>query len=255
MSAQSQVYFFNQRQQVVLLESGTAIATRRYDIVYSKELTIVKGVDNQLQFQFLNQDQKPVNLTGKTVTARILSADSKSIILQKSLGSIYPITGLMKLEVAASDLDSIDIQKSHFSLSVADTTYEYPVFVDAQGASRGVMNIVNGVMPNFSASLNVTIPSHPVVSGSPVTYQSSIISTINQSSFTIQTTFESFTGTVQLIGSALADFSLPYDITEPMPYDEYTGSDGIVIEGYHPYVRLTIVNEEAVGDITSILYR
>lgn len=255
MSVQTQVYFFNQRQQVVLLESGASIATRRYNIVYSKELTIIKGVDNLLEFAFINQDQKPVNLTGKTVTVRILSADNKEIILQKSLGSIYPITGLMKLEVNASDLEGIDIQKSHYSLSVSDTTYEYPAFVDAQGASRGIMNIVNGVMPDFSASLNVTIPSHPVVSGSPVTYQSSSIYTIDQSSFTIQTTFESFTGTVQLVGSTVANFSLSYDITEPMPYDAYTGSDGIVVEGYHPYVRLTIINEDAVGDITSILYR
>lgn len=257
MSAQTQVYFFNQRQQVVLLDAGLTSSARRYSIVYAKELNLIKGVDNLLEFAFINTEQKPVNLTGKTVTARILSADNRTVLLQKTLGTIYPITGLMKLEVAPTDLEGIDIQKAHYTLSVSDSTTEYPAFVDAQGASRGTINIVNGIMPDFTPSLSVTIPSHPpvVTIGTPVTYRSSAIATLDQSSFTVQVTFDSFTGSVQLVGSPTADFSLQYDISDQLIYSGYTGSDGFVVDGYHPYVQFIIINEDVVGDVTEILYR
>lgn len=256
MSVQTQVYFFNQRQQVVLLDSGTSVASRRYEIVYAKELTVIKGVDNIVEFAFINQYQKPVDLTDKTITARIISADGKIVLLQKTLTSIYPITGLMSLQISDTEIDPVDVQKAFYTLSVTTGSYEYPAFTDAQGGSRGTMNIVNGVMPDFIPSLNVIIPSHPpVISGSPVTYSSSVIPTMNKSSFSVQLTFDSYTGSFQIMGSVTSDFSLPYDITTPQSLTDYTGSIGETIEGYHPYVKLVFVNESDVGDVTTILYR
>ena len=256
MSVQTQVYFFNQRQEVVLLESITSVATRRYEQVYAKELTVVKGVDNIVEFSFINQYQKPVNLTGKTITARIISADGRTVLLQKTLTSIYPITGLMKLEISDIDIDPIEIQKAFYTLSITSGSFEYPAFTDALGGSRGTMNIVNGVMPDFMPSLSVSIPTHtPVVPGIPQTYSSSVIPTLNKSGFTLQTIFESFTGSFQIIGSVTSDFSLPYDITTPESLVDYTGSIGNTVEGYHPYVKLVFVNESDVGDVTEIFYR
>jgi hypothetical protein len=256
VSVQTQVYFFNQRQEVVLLESITSVATRRYEQVYAKELTVVKGVDNIVEFSFINQYQKPVNLTGKTITARIISADGRTVLLQKTLASIYPITGLMKLEISDMEIDPIEIQKAFYSLSVTGGGFEYPAFTDALGGSRGTMNIVNGVMPDFMPSLIVSIPTHPpVVPGIPQTYSSSVISTLNKSVFTLQTIFESFTGSFQIVGSITSDFSLPYDITTPESLVDYTGSIGSTVEGYHPYVKLVFVNESDIGDATEIFYR
>lgn len=224
--------------------------------MYAKELTAIKGVDNLLEFAFINQDQKPVNLTGKTVTARVLSADGRTILLQKTLTDIYPITGLMSLEIGYMDIDAVEIQKAYYTLSVSTGGYEYPAFTDAQGASRGILNIVNGIMPAFTPSLNVTIPTHsPVVPGTTETYSSSVIPTLNQSVFSIQATFESFTGSFQLVGSVTSDFSLPYDITSPESLTDYTGSIGNTVEGYHPYVKLVFVNQDVVGDVTEIFYR
>jgi len=258
VSVQTQVYFFNQRQEVVLLESITSVATRRYEQVYAKELTVVKGVDNIVEFSFINQYQKPVNLTDKTITARIISADGRTVLLQKTLSSIYPITGLMKLEISDLEIDPIEIQKAFYTLSITSGSYEYPAFTDALGASRGTMNIVNGVMPDFMPSLIVSIPTHPpVVVGTPQTYSSSVIPTLtlNTGMFTLQAIFESFTGSFQIIGSVTSDFSISYDITAPESLNAYTGSIGRTVEGYHPYVKLVFVNESADGDVTEIFYR
>jgi len=78
---------------------------------------------------------------------------------------------------------------------------------------------------------------------------------LNKSVFTLQTIFESFTGSFQIVGSITSDFSLPYDITTPESLVDYTGSIGSTVEGYHPYVKLVFVNESDIGDATEIFYR
>lgn len=251
------MYFFKQRQQVVLLESKTAFATRRYDIVYAKELTVSKGIDNLIEIAFINQDQRYVNVDGKEITLRIIDSTGTELLLQKTLTGIYPVTGLMSLYLSASDLADIDPQKAFYTVEIPVGDYSYPAFVDAQGATRGTLNIVNSVLPRFSPSLNVTIPTHiqPVTSGNAVSYSSSTVNTKDKSISTIQTYYSNFTGSTQVRGSILPDFSISYAITGTVSYTNYTGTIGITIEGYHPYIQLSIVNTDTDGDVTEILYR
>ena len=78
----TQVFIYTQRQIVVLL---SGYSPRSYMPQYAKPLTLHKGVDNQLQFQFLNQEQKPVDITGKSITCRIINYTGGEILLQKAL--------------------------------------------------------------------------------------------------------------------------------------------------------------------------
>jgi hypothetical protein len=112
------MYLYNQRQSVVLLEPGAAIATRRYEIVYAKELTVIKGVDNLLEFAMINQDQKPVNIDGKEITARIISYDGTTTLLQKTLVPVYALTGITSLQLTVAELAQIDAQRAYYSLEI-----------------------------------------------------------------------------------------------------------------------------------------
>jgi hypothetical protein len=61
----TQVYLYQQLTRVLLMDTGGGETfIYRYDPVYAKRLTINKGVDNVLLFEFVNQEQKPVNITG-----------------------------------------------------------------------------------------------------------------------------------------------------------------------------------------------
>ncbi len=325
--------------------------------MYAKELTIIKGVDNVLEFAIINQDQKPVNIAGKEITARIISYDGKTTLLQKTLLPIFALTGITSLQVTSAELSEIDAQKAYYSLeipggsmyvssilltgtgtgyiqppsvsivggggtgatasaviangqvtgititnggrgytsgprvvfspppaggtlpqaTVSLTGAEYAVFVDAQGGGRGVLNIVNSTLPSFVQSQQVTIPSHPWppgYNGNGAHYTSSTVNTTEQPVFTLQTSYANFTGNTSIEGSVVADFSLPYTITQPQSYTDYTGTIGISVTGYHPFIRLAIQNmgTEGVlptngnlanlsgttyygGDITNILFR
>ena len=61
---------------------------------YAKPLTLHKGVDNQIQFQFINQEQKPIDITGKSITCRILNYMGNEILLQKALTLQFSATGI-----------------------------------------------------------------------------------------------------------------------------------------------------------------
>lgn len=264
MSAQTPVYLYNQRQYVVLLELS-ASAKIRYETVYAKELILNRGVDNVLEFALMNQEQKPVNITGKEITARILNYDGSEILIQKACTPILPVTGITSLIITAEELDSITHQQCYYSLEIPVDSFDKPVFVDSAGGARGVIRIVNSVLPRFVASENVTIPTHPhPETGTPRTYYSSIIKTDEDNIVTIQTSLHNFTGSIQLQGSTLQDFSYSYDITYPTNYVTQTGEVGITIDGYHPFIRIKIVNDGSPpastsgvlsGDVSRILVR
>lgn len=264
MPAQTQVYLYNQKQLVVLLEVS-ANANRRYQKVYSKELTLNRGVDNLIEFSFINQEQKPVDISGKDITCRIINYNGKELLLQKQLVPLLPVTGITSLQLTAADIENIPSQRCYYSLEIPVGAFDYPVFVDDSGGARGVIKLVDSVLPSFVASNSITIPTHPRPrSGVSRTYYSSTIYTGGGSTITEQWWLDNFTGSLQFQGSTILDFSTFYDIGAEYNYTARTGTEGLNITGYHPFIRLKIVNEgtppadgagDLSGDITQLLSR
>lgn len=254
------VFIYTQRQIVVLLFGNSA---RKYMPVYAKPLTLHKGVDNQLQFQFLNQEQKPVDITGKEITCRIISYDGSEVLLRKALTPTYALNGLAVLTVNAADIENIPAQKAYYSLEIPVGDFGFPVFVDQNAGARGDMNIVNSVLPAFIPSANVSIPTGQpfpnIDSNNSIanvlpnanTYYSSVVNTEDNPILTIQTSFYQYNGTVTVQGSTVNDADW-YDITTA-EYANNSNTQGYVVRGYHPYVRLTFTSN--TGAITNILMR
>ncbi len=254
------VFIYTQRQIVVLL-SGYSV--RRYMPVYAKPLTLHKGVDNQIQFQFLNQEQKPVDITGKEITCRIISYDGSQVLLRKALTVQFGATGIAAFLVNAADIEDIAAQKAHYSLEIPVGEFDYPVFVDQNAGARGDMNIVNSILPAFIPSSNVTIPTgqafpnidanNNIQNALPNanTYYSSVINTEDNPILTIQTSFYEYNGEVGIEGSTIVDNDW-YPITTAS-YSNNSTTQGYVVHGYHPYIRMVFTSN--TGAITNILAR
>jgi hypothetical protein len=228
--------------------------------VYAKPLTLHKGVDNKIQFQFLNQEQKPVDITGKEITCRIISYTGGAILLQKALTLDLPATGIASLVTNAADIENIDPQKCYYSLEIPVAEFGFPVFVDQNAGARGDMNIVNSVMPSFIPSANVSIPTgQPFPNLNPnsnadsnsQTYYSSVINTDNNPILTLQTHYDQYYGNVIVEGSTIVDGDW-YPITTAT-YSNVTDTYGYVVRGYHPYIRMQFVSN--TGAVTNILAR
>ena len=250
------VFLYTQRQIVVLL---SGYSPRRYMPVYAKPLTLHRNVDNQIQFQFLNQEQKPVDITGKQITCRIINYEGNVILLQKSLTLQLPATGIAAIEVSAAELVPIDPQKCFYSLEIPVGAFNYPVFVDQNAGGRGDMDIVNSILPNFVPSIEVSIPTgqafpnnNPNQNSQPdVTYYSSVIESSDSPILTFQVKLSEYYGNVDIEGSTTVSGGW-YPITSNT-YNDTTDTIGYTINGFHPFVRIGFTSN--AGAITNILSR
>jgi hypothetical protein len=222
--------------------------------VYAKNLTLHKGVDNRLQFQFINQEQKPVDITDKEITCRIISHDGTVELIRKTLTPLLPLKGLAELQLHADDLHDIESQPGHYSLEIPEGEFDLPVFVDSNSGARGTIKVVDSVKPKHQSSDSLTIESHrEAVHYAPVTYYSGEYLTDGNPLLTTQVYFEDYTGNVQFEGTTLTDSDW-YEIGEPYVYDTQNGTVYYTIEGFHARVRVKFA-DSANGNATKILVR
>lgn len=251
------VFYYIPRQIVVLL---TGNSPRKYMPQYAKPLTLHKGVDNRIQFQFLNQEQKPVDVTGKSITCRIINDNGTEVLINKALNLDYALTGICSLNLTAADIEDINPQKAHYSLEIPVGEFGYPVFVDQNAGARGDMNIVNSVLPSFIPSSNITIPTgqpfpNVNVQNNPLpnanTYYSSVINTEDNPILTIQTSFNEYNGDVNILGSTQPDSE--WYLIDTHEYANTSSTYGYTIRGFHPFVKMQFVSNS--GEVAKILAR
>lgn len=244
----TQAFIYHQRHRVILLDTSGEYFERRYRQVYTKDLTAHRGTDNQILIQFVNQDQKRVDVTGKTFTCRLISHTGHDLLLEKTLESVNEEQGQVKLVLTESELDLIAPGKVGFSIEqTADNTLYEPVYVDDNAGGRGIINVTDSIMPAFVQSDTLTIPE-----GQPgPELVTSILSTEDVDLFTFQLDMDQFVGDILVEGATDTD-SLWYEIqTENITI----ASDLHIfnVEGYHPYLRLTITPTS--GSVETIKYR
>jgi len=226
--------------------------------VYAKPLTLHKGVDNKIQFQFLNQEQKPVDITGKSITCRVLNTAGTAVLINKALDIDIALTGIASLNLNAAEIEDIIPQKGMYSLEIPVGEFDYPVFVDQNAGARGDMYIVNSVLPSFVPSANITIPTgqpFPNLAqneSSNVTYVTSVINTEDNPILTIQTHYTEFYGDVTIQGSTQVDSDW-YPILVDPDLADVTETRGYTIRGFHPFVRMSFTSN--AGAVTNILAR
>ncbi len=243
------VYLFTPRQIVVFFSGNSP---RRYQIVYAKNLKLNKGVDNKFQFQFLNQEQKPVDITGLEISFRLINYNGTEIILRKSLTGTLMLNGLAEIVLTSSEIENVDTQMCYYSLEIASSGLDLPVFVNSEAGARGVIDVVDSVLPSFVPATEITIPSHAIPNNNTVTYFSSVLYTTDNPILTIQPYLDNYSGNIQIQGSTLPD-SEWYNIGNVYTYLGNTETTGYTINGYHPYLRLQFVSTQ--GNITQILAR
>ena len=262
------VYLYQQKTRVLLIDTSGAYFTMRYDPVYAKPLTINKGVDNVILFEFINQDEKPVNITGSALMFRAVSQNGAELLLEKEMVILNAPFGRAKVTLTTADLDPVISQPASYSISRASGNLTEAVFTDAQAGARAPVNIVDSVFPQFVPSFELTIPDTNLVAqagsagasptlypdwalnpGQPINTYSPIQSTEYYSSFieptgpvtTIQMDLVGYTGTIK--AQAAQNYqSTWHDVTESFSYYNKTGTVYMNVLGYHPLLRLGFNN-------------
>ena len=268
----TQVYIYQQLTRVLLMDTGAGETfTYRYDPVYAKQLTINKGVDNVLLFEFINQQEKPVNITGSTFLFRAINTAGDQILVEKELVTLNAPTGRAKVTLTSSELLEVLAQPATYSIQRTQPGgLVEAVFTNAQAGARAPVNIVDSVLPQYVPSAPLTIPtlkisaqasvdgtawsqypSNPYWAGNPnggnywssftnPEYFSSFIEPVNAVT-TVQMTMDGYTGTIKAQAAENYE-SIWYNVTESTTYYNKTGTIYMNIVGWHPLLRVCFNN-------------
>jgi hypothetical protein len=270
----TQAYIYQQLTQVLSMDTSGVGETflYRYDPVYAKVLTINKGVDNVLLFEFINQQEKPVNITGSSFMFRAINTEGDRLLLEKPMVILNGPTGRAKVQFSGSELLEVLAQPASYSIQRTQPGggYSDAVFVDANAGARAPMNIVDSILPQHVPSAPLTIPTIKLSaqasldgtawgsyspgsywSGNPNggNYWNSFANTEFYSSFiepansitTVQMTLDGYTGTIKAQAAENYE-SVFYNVTDSTTYYNETRTIYMNIVGWYPLLRLCFNN-------------
>lgn len=256
------VYLYQQIQQVLLIDISGNYFNARWNPVYAKNLKLNLGVDNVILFQFLNQDQKPVNISGATFTFRIISQNGDNLLYAKELVSLNSTLGRAKVTIPAADTLNFQAQPASYSVEISSGVLNQAVLTDAYSGARGSIDLVDSVFPAFVASEFLTIPNQAPDSS---VYYSSTLTTEGSRLTTFQIDPVAYTGSISVQGSTDATaytvewYNIPFeDLRNNQTVNDVvlvnsTERLGINVSGFHPYLRLEFQISE--GNVDLITYR
>lgn len=261
-------YLYQQITRVLLIDTSGGYFTMRYDPVYAKQLTVNKGVDNVLLFEFINQDEKPVNIAGSTFVFRLVNQSGDELLISKDMEVLSAALGRVKVVLDSADTINIQAQPASYSIQRTSGNYVQAVYVDANSQARGDCNIVDSVFPQFLPSAECTVPDmygknqylaaaptnwpdwanqpQPMNSYEQTEFYSSFMPTYGASTTTVKFDLIGYTGTVK-VQAAQNYESVWVDVSECREYYSETVSDYFHVVGFYPLLRLALNNSIGYG--------
>ena len=262
------VYLYQQITKVLLVDTSGGHFTYRYDPVYAKTLTVNKGVDNVLLFEFINQEEKPVNVTGSEFVFRLLNQAGDQVLVEKPMTILAPTVGRAKVVLTTAETIDLVAEPASYSIQRAQGDSVEAVYVDANSQARADCNIVDSVLPTFLMSRELTIPDiygkaqqlqpgptnwpdwalypQPVNTTQLTEFYSSEMPTNGQTLTTVQADLDCFTGTIKF--QAAENYqSIWYDVTESFEYLAETSTQHWNIAGYYPLLRMALNTSPGFG--------
>ena len=139
--------------------------TERYRRVYNRNLKVYQGVDNRIDLQVRNSDQKAATIAGSVLVFNIVARDSKDLVIQKDCVSVDDTTG--KVFVIFSEGDLLALEPGFYNYSIVQeiretvsateyrVTSRTPLYVDSQYGAINTLEVSNDVAGNAHDSLVV----------------------------------------------------------------------------------------------------
>lgn len=259
------VYLYQQITKVLLVDTSGGYFTARYDPVYAKQLTVNKGVDNVLLFEFINQEEKPVNITGSSFVFRLMNQTGDQLLVEKPMVTLSATLGRVKVVLDNADTINITAQPGSYSIQRTAGDYVQAAYVDANSGARADCNIVNSVLPAFVPSEMLTIPTiygkaqqlvpgptnwpdwalypQPVNTTQLTEFFSSHMPTNGQSLTTVKMDLDHFTGTVKFQAAETYE-SVWYDVTSSTQFYNETSTQYFNVVGFYPLIRAAFNNSQ-----------
>jgi hypothetical protein len=129
--------------------------TERYRRVYNRNIKVYRGVDNRIDLQVRNSDQKPKDVTASAVVFTLLERDQQKKVFEKDCNIVSALNGRFFVNLSESDLDNIEPGFYQYSLrteqriSLTDGNYQVSnsslLYTDSQYGAIGIVEIFGSI--------------------------------------------------------------------------------------------------------------
>lgn len=149
-------YLYDNKVDVVSNDIGFVV---EYRPVYSRQLKVYRGIDNQLQFRLLNADQKPVTITDTPVV--VIFDENNTKIIEKDCasqddGSTTATKGKFTVTITENDLLNVKQQYLQYNIYMKDSTGQNTLtYANSYFDSAGTIYIDGNAFPGPKASVEV----------------------------------------------------------------------------------------------------
>lgn len=142
------------------------IFTTRNRVVYTRTIKIYQGIDNPLQVQVKNQDQKPIDTTGYLVQVDIQDADLQGSVESLAVTMITPTRGIGTVTIPRDVVNALTQRRYKLTVKLITqaTNQEQPLYVDD---NYGAMVDLE-VLPGWYESMPLTLDSTEVIDGGTI---------------------------------------------------------------------------------------
>lgn len=256
----------------VYTNAAAAWKTERYRRVYNRNIKVYRGVDNRIDLQVRNSDEKAADVTGSTLVFNLVEREHQSLVAQKDCVTVDASKG--KYYVILTESEMLDIEEGYFQYSIYNeirtdngngthaVSSRTPLYIDSQYGTLNTIEVLGNGSGDIQAPTTIKEFSKHIIYNAVVDsfyYVSGIISANPQTStpqslHTFQFYFNNYTGDVVLQGS-LSDGGNPgiwVDVTTVDPeVDQYKN-----VVGKYNWFRIKHTPDNTnVGTVDKILYR
>ena len=153
-----QSYLYPNRIQLLTnLDESSENNQVEWRIVYQRTIKIYKGIDNVLEVDVKNNDQKRISLAGKTIKMIVMDQSNNEINTYTALNleddSSHAGQGLARITISAGDV--ADLYPQFLNFAVYMQTEGQPdeiLYGDSRYGAKGTIELLNGINTKPSLS-------------------------------------------------------------------------------------------------------
>jgi hypothetical protein len=120
-------------------------------IVYAKTVKIYNGIDNTIQFDIQNADQKRLDLTQyNSLEMNVMDINSNPLSNSPYQLSLTATKGLATVKIPQEDLDELTDQYLTYSITATDSSgNDFILYTDSRFSAVGSIQLIGNAMPKF----------------------------------------------------------------------------------------------------------
>ena len=252
------VYLYTPAIRVFVdLENSTR---RGVEQMYHGYATIAKGLKNTLKFVFLNGDQRPVNVSGKTFVFKVFDRYTNNEVLEQNLtivdnGTDYTLRGQASMTLTGTATRNLPTGLYNYSILQVEGAQLSASFIDGAQSISGNLEITDGVVAKRipSEELTFTENQNQIFTAGPIAANRD--GKGNNLLHTFQIYFTNFTGSLIIQGTLANDPTLSYANIQTLNYTNQNGTLAVNLTDMRNINYFKFEYTRTSGSIDKILFR